>query len=391
MQIGIVIHNFQLMDSPKTVENILTLLSGDNCIDACLCGTMGKIAAIDAGMENLVEVGRLMKPSTCIEHFFRSKDLVCLLNHGKELTTGRTFGRIVVSHLKNPEEKPLIQIERPGRPDGELIPWNRVALPYAEKLSSLLNMKISRPPSPVNTIEISKYGTRVLRRISTFPGANIMVEGIVVGKATSSEVALISENGFLTSMEGGIIKEQGIEILHKHEERVPVDLSIAWVKTATSRKNSDDFYDSMEGKNEWMAKTASSKKGFSQEKLLEGGVKVILIDHCAERSLDMMKGAGFVITIGDDTTEIAGNIFSRFGIPILGVTDGDCDELATEVRYSPGSLLLHLKQGKDDELGKEIKQHIFSGEQIACFENIDDLKPRIIKLAGDLLESISEY
>ena len=97
-----------------------------------------------------------------------------------------------------------------------------------------------------------------------------------------------------------------------------------------------------------------------------------------------------VITIGDDTTEIAGNIFSRFGIPILGVTDGDQTNLL-EVRYSPGSLLLHLKQGKDDELGKKIKQHIFSGEQIACFENIDDLKPRIIKLAGDLLESISEY
>lgn len=391
MQIGIVIHNFQLMDSPQTVENILTLLSGQNCVDACLCGTMGKIAVIDAGLEGLIEVDQSMKPSTCIEAFFRSKDLVCLLNHGRELKTGRTFGRIVVSHLKNPEEKPLIQIERPGRPDGELIPWNKIALPHAEKLSSLLKMKISQPPSPVNTIEVSKQGTQVLRRISTFPGANIMVEGIVVGKATSSEVALISENGFLTSIEGGIIKEQGIEILHRHEEKVPVDLSMAWVKTTSSRKSPEVCNSSLEGKNERTAKTAPLKRGFSQEKLLEGEAKVILIDHCAERSLDLMEGASLVVTVGDDTTEIAGNIFSRFGIPILGVTDGDSDELATAVTYSPGSLILRLKPGKDDEFGREIKQNLFSGEPVAFFENIEDLKPRILKLAGNLLESVSEY
>jgi hypothetical protein len=389
MNIGIVIHNFQLMDSPQTVENILTLLSGENNIDACLCGTMGKIAVIDAGLEGLIEVDNIMKPSSCIEAFFRSKDLVCLLNHGRELKTGRTFGRIVVSHLKNPEEKPLIQIERPGRPDGELIPWNETALPHAEKLSSLLNLKISLPPSPVNSIEVSKEGRQVLRRVSTFPGANIMVEGIVVGKATSSEVALISENGFLTSMEGGIIKEQGIEILHRHEERVPVDLSTAWVKTAASRNYSRPCENSREGKTE-MPTTAPLKRGFLQEKP-SGKVKVILIDHCAERSLDLMEGAGLVVTVGDDTTEIAGNIFSRFGIPILGVVDGDSDELATAVTYSPGSLILHLKPGTDDEFGKELRQNLFSGGQIAFFENIEELKPRIMQLAESLLESVSEY
>jgi len=45
----------------------------------------------------------------------------------------------------------------------------------------------------------------------------------------------------------------------------------------------------------------------------------------------MIEGADFAITIGDNITEIAGSIFSRFGIPSLGVTDGDCDELAASV------------------------------------------------------------
>ena len=122
MQIGIVIHNLQLMDSPQTVKDILTLLSRYNCINACLCGTLGKVAAIDAGLEDLIEIEQFLKPSACIETLFGSNDLVCLLNHGRELQTGRTFGSIVVSNIKNPDEKPLIQIERPGCCDGELIP-----------------------------------------------------------------------------------------------------------------------------------------------------------------------------------------------------------------------------------------------------------------------------
>ncbi|KKG13422.1 hypothetical protein EO98_16785 [Methanosarcina sp. 2.H.T.1A.6] len=391
MQIGIVIHNLQLMDSPQTVKDILTLISRENCINACLCGTLGKVAAIDAGLESLIDIKQFLKPSACIESLFESNDLVCLLNHGRELQTGRTFGRIVVSHIQNPEKKPLIQIERPGCLDGELIPWNRAADPYAKKLSGLLNLKISPPPMPVNTIETSNQGRHVLRRISTFPGANIMVEGIVVGKATSSEVTLVSENGFLTSIEGGNIKEQGIEILHKHGERVPVDLSGAWVKTTASRKSPDVCKSLMECKTEGIAKTTSLKKSFLQEKTPEGGVKVILIDHCAEHSFEMMKGTGLAITVGDDTTELAGNIFSRFGIPILGITDGDCDELATAVSYAPCSLVLRLKPGKDDEFGKKLQQDIFSGEHAAFFEDIESLKLRIINLAENSLESISEY
>lgn len=391
MQIGIVIHNLQLMDSPQTIKNILTLLSRENCINACLCGTLGKVAAIDAGLENLIEIDQVLKPSACIESLFRSNDLVCLLNHGRELETGRTFGRIVVSHINNPEEKPLIQIERPGCPDGQLIPWNGAADLHVKKLSGLLNLKISSPPMPVNSIEVRKQGRQVLRRISTFPGANIMVEGIVVGKATSSEVALISEDGFLISIEGGIIKEQGIEVLHKHGERVPVDLSMAWVKTSASRKNSGSFESLRADKNEGITEHTCLKKIFLHEKVSEGETKVIFIDHCAERSLEMLKGAGFAITVGDDTTEIAGSILSRFGIPVLGITDGDCDELATSVNYAPGSLVLRLKPRRDDEFGRKLQRDLFSGEYAAFFEDLDCLKQKVIDLAENSLEFISKY
>lgn len=391
MKIGIVVHNVQLMDSPQVIKNILTLLSRKNLVDACLCGTMGKVAVIDAGLDDLIEINRFLSPSACIETLFRSNDLVCLLNHGRELKTGRTFGRIVVSHVENPEEKPLIQIERPSCPDGELIPWNQAAELHVEEFSKLLNLKISQPPLPINTIEITNHGRRILRRVSAFPGAYILVEGIIIGKATSSEIALISEDGFLTSMEGGIIKEQGIDILHKHEERVPIDLSSSWVKTGTPRKNSEVQKSFFKGEKELVAKTAVLTKNSFTKTVPENIVKVILIDHCAERSIEMIEGADFAITIGDDTTEIAGSIFSRFGIPILGVTDGDCDELAVSVTYSTGSMILNLKSGQDDELGRLILQDIFSGENSAIFENLDNLKSKVINLAENSLESITEY
>lgn len=391
MKIGIVIHNVQLMDSPQALKNILSLLSRENLINACLCGTLGKVAVIDAGLEDLIEINQFLSPSACIGALFRSNDMVYLLNHGRELQTGRTFGRIVVSHVENPDEKPLIQIERPGCPDGEIIPWNQAAELHVEKLSKLLNLKISQPPRPINTIEVTNQGRRVMRRISAFPGAYILVEGIIVGKATSSEVTLISEDGFLTSMEGGILKEQGINILHKHGERVPIDLTRSWVKTGTQRENFKDRKSSPEGKSECVAKTAILKKNSLMETTPERGGKVILVDHCAERSLEIIEGADLAITIGDDTTEIAGSIFSRFGIPIIGVTDGDCDELAASVTYSAGSMILNLKSGQDDEFGRLILRDVLSGKKVAFFENFDSLKLKIMNLAESSLESVLEY
>ena len=78
MKIGIVIHNVQLMDSLQVIKNILTLFSRENSIDACLCGTMGKIAVIDAGLEELIEINQFLNPSACIETFLCLKALSTL-------------------------------------------------------------------------------------------------------------------------------------------------------------------------------------------------------------------------------------------------------------------------------------------------------------------------
>ncbi len=68
---------------------------------------MGKTAVIDAGLEGIIDTGRHLKPSVCIESFFETADLICLLNRGgKTLETGKIFGAKVAARLKDPEKKP---------------------------------------------------------------------------------------------------------------------------------------------------------------------------------------------------------------------------------------------------------------------------------------------
>lgn len=389
MNIGIVIHAPELIESLQ-VKTVLELLSGENRIHAYLCGTLGKAAVLDAGLEDLIDINQSLKPSACIEALFRTNDLVCLLNHGKELKSGRAFGRIVVSHLLDPEKKPLIQIERPGCPDGEIIPWTGAAAFHAEKFSGLLGLKVSSPPHPLKDIEITGEGQHVLRKISgASPGEPIMVNGIVVGKVISSKLSIHSEKGFITSIEGAVLKKEGLEKLHRYEERIPVDLAHAWVKTGALHLNSrSDKLPCTVGRRT-PGRLFRNKR--EAEKSRDARYKVALIDHCAERAFELIEGADFAITVGDDTTEIAGDLLFRVAIPILGVTDGDSDGLLSSATFYRSSVVLHLKPGSDDLLGQKIRCKLFSGKESAFFESLEGLKKAIIKLAGNSLESISEY
>ncbi len=71
----------------------------------------------------------------------------------------------------------------------------------------------------------------------------------------------------------------------------------------------------------------------------------MLIDHEAEKSYELSAGgAELVVTVGgDDTTAIAGDVLYRLGIPIIGITDGDCDNVTCEPKTFSGSIILRLE------------------------------------------------
>ena len=51
------------------------------------------------------------------------------------------------------------------------------------------------------------------------------------------------------------------------------------------------------------------------------------------------------VTVGDDTTAIAGDILARLGIPVIGIVDGDLDRLAGCTTMLPGSVVFRVSRG----------------------------------------------
>ncbi|MHC1755123.1 MAG: DUF2117 family protein [Methanosarcina sp.] len=391
MKISLVIHGPEVIDSGEA-EIILEKLSHLGEVEAELGGTMGKTAVLDAGLENIIDISRHLKPSVCIESFFETSDLVCLLNRGKTFETGMIFGAKVASRLKDPEKKPLIQIESPGCICGKLISLNKKAGSYIEKLSEALGLPAEKPLPFYNSVcqeNCLKTGkTRTTREISgVLPGENIFVNGIVIGKALSSEIRIISENGFITAIEGGEIKEHGLEKLHNYEKRNHVDLVRAWIKSGDIRRNDSSLPDAQ--KQNAVARKSGSTSRAGTGRVVPG--KVVLIDHAAENTYELASGAELAITVGDDTTAIAGDILFRLGIPIIGITDGDCDNVTCEPKTFPGSVILRLVPGSDDIVGERVKQELLKGQNSAVFENLFAFKEDVLKLAESSIEAVFEY
>jgi hypothetical protein len=391
MKIGLVIHGPEVIDSGEA-KIVLEKLSHLGEVKAELSGTMGKAAVLDSGLENVIDITRHVKPSVSIEYFFETADLICLLNRGKTFETGKIFGSEVSSRLKDREKKPLIQIESPGCSCGKIIPLNKKAEVCIEILSRALGIPAEAPlpfNNPTSIENCPKTGkTRIIREISgVLPGENIFVNGIVIGKALSSKIKVISEGGFITAVEGGEIKEHGLEKLHNYEKRDPVDLEKAWIKSGDIRRSASLLPEARK-QNAFTRKSGCASRDRT-DNVVPG--KVVLIDHIAELTFELAADAELAVAVGDDTTEIAGDILFRLGIPILGITDGDCDDIVCRKEIFPGSVVIRLAAGYDDILGKKIKQELLGGENSAVLKDICAFKEDVMRLAEPLIEAVFEY
>jgi hypothetical protein len=109
---------------------------------------------------------------------------------------------------------------------------------------------------------------------------------------------------------------------------------------------------------------------------------VAFLNHAAE-DVYKLKNVDFVVTVGDDTTLVAGDILYRFGVPIIGITDGDIDKVVEKGFKSGKSLIIELETGLDDVIGEKICDELFKGNEIIEIENIESFKNEILQIINN--------
>ncbi len=286
-----------------------------------VAGVMGRTAAAESGIAHECPS---MKPSSLLMELEGEKG-VFLVNHGKTPETGEIFGEIIARRV----EGGVVHVECS---DGVVRCWGKGDEELAAGLADTLGFRLCREPQPAPDISPGR-SIRGCR-----PGEAVFVNGIVIGTATSETVVIAQENGDIVPVSGIRIKEHGIEKLVREG---PFDIVQAWCKSGRIRSCAPG--------------TPSRRPGFGQ---------IIVIDHAGEELYTRTEGAVCgVLSIGDDTTAVCGHICAHMGIPVFGVTDGDADGIVPAA-YAPGSVVVEVLEGRDDDLGAELTRDIDVGHRI---------------------------
>ena len=357
LDIGVIVHGPGIIDSGCALR-IINVLSTMGNVSCRLGGTMGRTAVIDASLEDVIDISRKLLPSQSIRLMAEDNDVLFLLNYGKNQVTGHTFGYKVYTN-SNCNAR-LIQIERPAEEDGVIIAWsdeiddelllevsNRLRLPI---ISSDMAKRIACDES-----NIDDDNSVIKRKVAgVAPGENVMMNGVIIGRVTDESLVITAKNNRIIDMDGGVIKEHGLEKLGK------VDLKKAIIKTGLLRK-SDNVTPRIIKHEQSLKQTA------------------VYLDHAAEDIYKFNKNS-VIVSVGDDTTLLSSDILYRFEVPVIGITDGDLDKVVEKSFKMDDSLIIQLESGWDDIIGRKIFDEIFDENQIITIDSIDSLKDEIISL-----------
>jgi hypothetical protein len=360
LRIGVVIHGPMVIDSGMA-GRLLQILSGIGEVHSHLGGAMGRAAVIDAGLEDRIDITRSLKPSESIIALNLSCDVVLLVNEGKSIETGLAFGRFVSEQLPV-LKKPLYQLEFAG--GCSLIRLNNASHPFFNELEQVLDASVVQSAPSVRGM-ITENGITKRPVFGVRPGEYVTVNGIVIGKALSDNIEIISSGGRITGLNGGRLKPHGIEKLEH------VDLSSAIVRSGILRDT------------------------VTKPRVLERKASgyAVIIDHSAENTFKIAKDADMAVVVGDDTTAVAGDLLTRLGIPMVGITDGDRDGITHHAHVPPGSVVIKLSPGNDDIVGRRVRKKIFGGNERIMIGKIgfEGLLGGVLGLAGEMVEEIVRY
>lgn len=367
-RIGLVVHGPEIIDSGCALSLIIYLKELGS-VFAVLGGTMGRVAVVDAGLEGAITIIPRRRPSQSIRDLQDTTDAIFLINQAKNQESGLVFSRMVAEAAEI--KKPLIAIDCGGR---FVAPLAGDASELAARVASDLGLELLLPgkmpgisseekTEKKTEVETGKMSAR--RSVSAvIPGELVSVNGVVIGRATESQVEIEAEDGRIVGLKGIKPKEHGLEKLSS----VKLDLEKAIIRSGSIRRS--------ERLKARIGERAKIGEDGRQEQW------AALIDHCAEDAFEAAEGAGVAVTVGDDTTIIAGDILARLGIPVIGIVDGDPDRLAGCTSMQPGSFVIQVMPGYDDLIGKQVKAEIFLGKKRTNISAVD-LVNQVMSMADE--------
>lgn len=349
MRYGIVVHGPEALDSGMA-RWFLDRLSQDHEVEATLGGAMGLAAVLDAGMEERIDASRRELVSEAVARLGRTSDIVLLLNWSKDRGSGEAFGRLVWEHVPPALRCPMVQADRDF-----FIVWEGK---LNEELASLFRERdLDGIRAPLSCEQ--REGVRAISGVR--PGENIWINGTVVGRATSDDVTI--------GMCGGRLYFEGVDVKAHGLDRVRVmDLGTAIIRSGSVRR------------------TSSPARAVGTA----GGSRLILVDHKGEDSIFRARGSRAAVTIGDDTTRVCSALLARLGVPVIGVVDGDEDGICTDSSFAPGTMIVKLRPGNDDQLGEKVRAEIFHGGDETEYDgDLSALAERIARMAGPSLLDVT--
>ena len=389
-RIGLLIHGPEVIDEGEVRETIETLKGAGFEVEAALGGITGKTAVIDAGMRHVIDISKDLKPSEVVEDFLkRGVDFILLVNHAKTEESGFMFGEGVLRNFIDrggaKDSLSFVQLEYSSR---IIIRW--LLKPKDEdiyrKIAGVFCGFEEREPSKLKSrYKRNTQSNLVYREIrGVHPNEKIVVDGVVIGMSSrenkNNSVTLVAKEGKLVKILGGTL------IKHNLEKLPPLDLEKELIKTATVIRRTKPKKIGTEG---------VSREGKRKRK--KTACFFYTVEHLFPKIEDARDAdIEVAVTIGDDTTSIAGDILKRFDIRMIGITDGDADGLIAGIESGaleeyekflpPDSVIIRLKPDMDDIIGERVKEEIFKGgEEIELEGDVEkqfeELKHRVLDLA----------
>ncbi len=335
-------------------ERMISLIKKYGDYVAVVGGTIGAVAMMDAHLESKVKIIQEKFSEWINKNRFEFDVIVNSMG-------ASDVERMMADswHIYKRTALPIVGVDTNNR---VVAFWSDGAREFAERLSEDLEFELKNGKD--FGITFWKEGEREFRRIlAVAPGDWILINKIVVGKAEAKDVVVICEKGNILDIRGATIKRHGIEKLGR------IELSEAKIDTIKVLRN-----------------IIKNRRTDLKAKISK---KVAYVEHAGYDVLKLLdEGICSAVTVGDDTTLIVGDILSRFGIPIIGITDGDAEGLLQEGGVAPRSTIFKVKG--DDEAGRRIFQQIFKAKPF--YEgDLDNIKGRVTEVLKSDIISVTNF